>query len=145
MNTAYLALTLVVGPLVGGGLVYFIQSRIRLNEARETAGIQAEAAATQTPYQVLQQQIAVKDAQISQSQTQHHAFVETQMARNDAATQAMLSLAEQVRMQTDNLKDLSVGLQMHRDESSARSGKIYEKIGQVNERLATIEAHVRAA
>lgn len=143
MNATYLALTLVVGPLIGGGLVYFIQSRIRVREARETAGIQAEATAAATPYQVFQQQLIAKDAQIATIQVQHHTFVETQMARNDATTQAVLALAEQVRVQTGNLKEISVVLQSHREESGTRSGRIYEKIGLVNERLAGLEAGLK--
>lgn len=145
MNTTYLILTMVVGPLIGGGMVYYIQSRIRIHEARETAGIQSEATAVNTPYQVLQQQLMAKDAQIAQSQAQHHNFVETQMARNDASTQAILALAEQVRVQTGNLKDISGGLQAHRDESTVRSGKIYEKIGLVNERLAGLEVGIKTS
>lgn len=135
----------VASLLIGGGLVYFIQSRIRVKEAHDIAGIQAEAVAVNTPYQVLQQQLNVKDSQIAQSQAVHHSFVESQMARNDATTKATLELAEQVRAQTENLKDMSRSLQSHREESSARTGKIYEKIGEVNERLATIEAQMRSA
>jgi hypothetical protein len=144
MNTAYLFLTLVVGPLVGGGVVCFIQSKIRVNEARETAEIRTHEAAGAAPYQVLQQQLAAKDAMIASAQSQHHAFVETQMARNDASTRALLELAEQIRVQTANLKDMSTSLQGHKDEAHARAGRLYEKIGEVNERLATIEAKVKA-
>ena len=143
MSTAYLVLSLIVAPLVGGGAVYYIQSRIRRNEAREMASIQTEASAASTPYQLLQNQLATKDAMLSQSQAQHHQFVESQMARNDATTQAILGLAEQVRVQTGNLQDLSSVLQTHRDEGAMRSGKIYEKIGQVNERLAGIESGIK--
>ncbi len=143
MSTVYLVLTLVVGPLIGGGLVYLIQSRIRVQEARETAGIQSEATKTSAPLAVIMNQLVAKDAQIDRAQSQHHAFVETQMARNDATTQAVLALAEQVRVQTGNLKDISSSLQEHRNESGARSGRIYEKIGLVNERLAGLEAGLK--
>lgn len=143
MNTTYMVLTMIIAPLIGGGVVYFIQSRIRINELRETSGIQASAVAVNTPYQVLQQQLSAKDAQIAQAQGQHHAFVESQMERNDATTKALLALAEQLRVQTGNLKDVSVSLQEHRTESSARAGKIYEQVGKVNERLAGLEANVK--
>lgn len=144
MNTTYLVLSLVVGPLIGGGLVYYIQSRIRINETKETTAIQGAAAAAATPYQVLQQQLQSKDAQIAQAQQQHHEFVASQMARNDATTQAVLALAEQVRVQTGNLKDVSTALHEHRVESSARAGKIYEQVGKVNERLAGIESNIKS-
>lgn len=143
MNTTYLVLSLVIGPLIGGGLVYYIQSRIRVKEARDTAGIHAEATAVATPYAVLQQQLITKDQQLASAQGLHHAFVESTMARSDATTQAILALAEQVRVQTGNLKDLGSGLDTHRTESSARAGKIYEQIGKVNERLAGLEANVK--
>jgi len=143
MTTTYLVLTLLVGPLVGGGLVYFIQSRIRVKEVRDTAGIHAEAAANQTPYTVMQQQLLAKDAQLAQVQGQHYAFVEGTMKRNDATTEAVLALAEQVRVQTTNLTELRQDLGSHRTESSARAGKTYEAIGKVNERLAGLEANIK--
>lgn len=145
MSTTYLVLTLIGGPLVGGGLVYYIQSRIRIQEARENAAIQGNATAANTPYQVLQQQLAAKDGQIAQTQQQHHAFVESQMARNDATTKAIIELAAECRAQTDTLKAVGLSLQAHREESSARAGKIYEKIGAVNERLAAIEGRSGAS
>ncbi len=141
----YLVISVVIGPLIGGGVVFYLQSRIRVREARETSRIQSDAQTAAQPLAVIMNQLVAKDAQIDRAQNQHHAFVETQMARNDATTQAILALAEQVRVQTGNLKDLSVSLTAHREESSLRGGKVYEKIGMVNERLATIEAMVKAA
>lgn len=133
----------ILSLLVGGVLVYYLQSRIRVKETADTTGIHAQATAAQAPYTVLQQQLTAKDAQIAQAQGQHHQFVESQMARNDATTQAVLALAEQVRVQTGNLKDVSAALAEHRTESSARAGRIYEQVGKVNERLAGLEAGVK--
>lgn len=135
---------LLAGTLLGGGgLGYYIQSRIRVREAKEMAGIQTEVTVTTAPIAVLQQQLAAKDAQLNQSQQMSHDFVESQMKRNDATTAAVLALAEQVRVQTTNLKDIGTSLQNHREESSARAGKTYEKISDVNERLAGLEAGIK--
>ena len=143
MTTTYMILSLIISPLIGGGVVYYFQSRVRIREAKETADIHGAASAAQTPYQMFQQQIAAKDAQLAMHQQQSYSFVETQMARNDATTKAVLELAEQIRVQTENLKEMSSGLEVHRGDSSARSGKIYEQIGKVNERLAGLEAGVK--
>lgn len=140
MSTTQLLLSFVVGPLIGGVLVFYLQSRIRVKETKDTTAIHGEAAAAAAPYAVLQQQLQAKDAQLAQAQGQHHAFVESQMERNDATTKAILALAEQVRVQTGNLTVLQNNLQDHRTESSARAGKTYEAIGKVNERLAALEA-----
>lgn len=140
----YLVLTVVISPLVGGVFVYYFQSRVRVREQRETAGIQAEAAISTSPLQMMQQQLQVKDAQIAQAAQTHDAFVESAMARNDATTKAILELAEQFRVQTSNLKDLGSLLQSHRDEDGSRAGRIYDQIGKVNERLAGLEASVRS-
>lgn len=136
---------IVVSSLLGGGVVYFIQSRIRVKEAQDMAGIQAEATTKQTPYTILQQQLAVKDGQFAATQAKHDAFVDSTIARQDATTKAILELAEQVRVQTGNLKDLGQGMQDHRAESSARAGKIYEQIGKVNERLAGLESGIKTS
>lgn len=143
MSTGYLILTLIVAPLIAGGVVYGIQAFIRVKEARATAGIHAEASVLQTPVQVLTQQLAAKDQQLASAHAETHEFVKSQMERNDAGTRAILELAEQLRMQTSNLKDLSTAFADHRDESSQRAGKIYEQVGKVNERLAGLEASVR--
>lgn len=144
-STSYMILTLIVSPLLGGGLVYYIQSRIRINESKEQASIAGAATAAQTPYQVLQQQLQAKDGQIAMTQQQHYQFVESQMARNDATTKAILELAAECRAQTDTLKAVGASLQDHREESSTRAGKIYEKIGDVNERMAAMETGVKNA
>lgn len=143
MTISQMLLTFIVAPLVGGVLVFYLQSRIRVRETKETAAIHGEASAAQTPYTVLQQQLMAKDNQLAQVQGQHYAFVEGTMKRNDATTEAVLALAEQVRVQTENLKSLGSGLETHRSESSARAGKIYEQVGKVNERLAGLEANIR--
>lgn len=143
MTTSYLILTLLVGPLVGGGVVYFIQSRIRVKEAKDMAGIQGEAAATTAPLAALQQQLAAKDQQLAQARAEVHDFVKSSMERNEASTRAILALAEQVRVQTGNLTTLQNDLGAHRSESSVRAGKTYEAIGKVNERLAGLEAGVK--
>ena len=143
VNIGYIILTVVISPLLGGVFVYYFQSRVRVREQREVAGIQAEATVSQHPLQVLQQQLQVKDAQIAQVSQTHDAFVESAMARNDATTKAILELAEQLRAQTANLKDLSTLLQSHRDDDAGRAGRIYDQIGKVNERLAGLEATVK--
>ncbi len=144
VSTGYLILTLVVAPLIGGGVIYGIQAWIRVREAKATVGIHADAAASQTPVQVLTQQLASKDAQLAQARAEVHEFVKGQMERNDAGTRAILALAEQVRIQTGNLTTLQSDLADHRSDSSARAGKTYEAIGKVNERLAGLEANVRS-
>lgn len=144
VSTGYLILTLVIAPLIAGGVVYGIQAFIRVREAKATAAIHGEAAAAQTPVQVLTQQLAAKDAQLAQARAEVHEFVKGQMERNDAGTRAILALAEQVRVQTGNLTTLQSDLADHRADSSARAGKTYEAIGKVNERLAGLEANVRS-
>lgn len=143
MTTSQMVLSFIVGPLIGGVLVFYLQSRIRVKETKDTAAIHGDAAVAAAPYKVLQDQLAAKDQQLAQVQGQHHDFVEGQMKRNDATTQAILALAEQVRVQTGNLKDIQTGQHEQRAESSARAGKTYEKIAEVNERLAGLEAGVK--
>lgn len=133
----------IISLLVGGVLIYYLQSRIRVRETADTTGIHAQATATQAPYTVMQQQLQAKDAQLAQVQQQHYSFVEGTMKRNDATTEAVLALAEQVRVQTTNLTELRQDLTLHRSESSARAGKTYEAIGKVNERLAGLEANIK--
>lgn len=143
MSTTQMVLSFVIGPIVGGVLVFYLQSRIRVREVKDTTEIRSEATAAATPYQLLQQQLVAKDQQIAQARGEHHTFVENSMKRNDAATTAILELAGLCRAQSENLKDVGTALQAHREEASARSGKIYEQIGKVNERLAGLEANVR--
>lgn len=145
MNTTYLMFTLIISPLIGGGVVYYIQSRIRINEAKEQVAIQGQASAAQTPLEVLRNELASKGVALQQTQQQFFQFVESQMKRNDATTKALLDVAAECRSQTDTLKAVGVSLQAHREESSARAGKIYEKISDVNERMAGMEANVKNA
>lgn len=142
MSTTYLILTMIISPLVGGGVVYYIQSRIRINEAKEQASIQGQASVSQTPLEVLRSELASKGVALQQTQQQFFEFVESQMKRNDATTKAILEVAGECRAQTETLKFVGTSLQAHREESSARAGKIYEKIGDVNERLAAIEGRI---
>lgn len=135
---------MIASTLVGGGLVYLIQSRIRVRELRDTTAIQTAASAAKSPMEMMAQQIQIKDAQIAQVQQQHADFVDSQMKRNDAGTEAILNLAEQVRVQTSNLAAVVKEIQEHRAESATRAGKIYENIGKVNERLAGLEATVKS-
>lgn len=143
MSTWQIVLSVVVGPLIGGVLVFYLQSRIRVRENKDNASIQAETQAAATPYQVLQQQLLAKDQQLMASRAETHDFVKGQMERNDASTKAILALAEQVRVQTGNLATLQSDLTTHRAESSTRAGKTYEKIAEVNERIAGLEAGVK--
>ncbi len=145
MSTAYLVLTLLAGPLVGGGVVYYIQSRIRINEQREMAGIQGGATAQQAPMDMLRGELAAKGVALQQTQEQFFLFVESQMKRNDATTAAMLNMAAESRAQTEALKAVGVSLQDHREESAGRAGKMYDRIGLVNERMASIESGMKIA
>lgn len=133
----------IASLLVGGVLVFYLQSRIRIREQKETSDIRGAETAALTPMQVMERQLQAKDQQLLLAQQTMGGWVETQMARNDAQTKAILELAAQVRGQTENLKDVGAALQAHREEASARSGRVYEKIGEVNERLATIEGGIR--
>lgn len=138
----------IFGGVLGGGLLtsgvlYWWQSRVRVREAKDLGAIQAEATAAQTPFQLLQQQLLVKDNQLAAANQEYKEFVDSAMARNDATTRAILELASLCRQQTENLKQISADVQTHRKDSSERAGKIYEKISDVNERLAGVEAGIK--
>jgi hypothetical protein len=124
-------LTGIIIPLVGLGIYYF-QSRVRVNEQRDSVGIQSQA----TPLQILTQQLASKDAQLVSTQGQFFTFMQTQMARNEAQTKALDALTAECRAQT-------TALMQHTEQSAFRSKAIHERLNSMAEDLAEVKVQTR--
>lgn len=125
-------LSTVVAPVIGF-LVYKWKARVDTERS---------------PVDTMRQALASRDAEVAQAREQLYTFMNNHLAHDKAEREQLASVLAGIQKEqainVETLKALHQDIKQHREESSDRAGKIYEKLGIVNESLAGIKGKLGA-
>lgn len=118
---------------------YAAKARVDLWREEFAAATRERAAKDQQAQRDMQAREAEKQALISSinaARQQNLEIVKESMTRGEAMTKALFDMGAECRASVVAIKEMAVNLQAHREESSARAGKMYEKMGDIENEIA---------
>lgn len=123
---------------------YAAKARVDLWREEFAAATRERAAKDQQAQRDVQAREAEKQAliaSINAARQQNLDIVKENMSRGEAMTRALLEMGAECRASVIAIKEVAVNLQAHREESSTRAGKMYEKMGDIETDIARIPRH----
>ncbi len=143
MGNTYIIVSMVVSPIISGVIVYYIQSRIRINESKAQTTITAEMsplAALSAGIAVRDQAMAVKEAEAKQERDSHETFMQGLIAKfqeqQEKLTNVLTGIDKRCEAHFLAITDLRAELLRHSEESTKGRGLVHARLNDVQMQIA---------